>query len=299
MVASDPVEMASFEHDADVTPQPSVSDDKKEHGHTHGHGHSHEHSEAAALIVALGTVTVGGATFTIDRDGQPEAGKITEFGVELVGASTVVPSSAWLANPDGAKVCDPVSGEGHDSHWHFNVEPLEPIKKSKFVLQVGTEEVAVDFARGAQPVNGGILSVVKAAHAPEWRGFLELKLHGDAGDLELWLYESFPISNWKVAGKPKPLDVPIETVICLSFASPEGKTLEMRVRNGDKNEDEDGTPNMRGSATNYFIFPGETGADADWLVGEKARYMLTVSFEAGGKSYAADPFILVPHEALG
>ena len=39
---------------------------KKEHGHGHGHGHSHshEHNEQAAKIVALGAVTVGGATFT-------------------------------------------------------------------------------------------------------------------------------------------------------------------------------------------------------------------------------------------
>ena len=151
------------------------------------HGHSHDHADGhCPEVVALGTLTLGGATFAIDREGQIEAGKESTFGVELVGAAKAVPTAAWLANPDGEKLCDPAPGEGHDQHWHFTVEPLMPVKKSKFVLRVGEEEAAIDFARGAAPCNDGILTVLKAAHAPEWRGYLELKLHGDAGDLELW-----------------------------------------------------------------------------------------------------------------
>jgi hypothetical protein len=95
-----------------------------------------------------------------------------------------------------------------------------------------------------------------------------------------------------------PFDVPKDTVIQLAFPRHDGKTLEMHVRNGDQNEDEDGTPNMRGSGTNYFIFPGESGQDASWLKGEQWRGIVTVAFEANGKSYACDPFVLVPHEAL-
>ena len=177
-----------------------------------------------------------------------------------------------------------------------------PVKKSKFVLQVGQEEVVVDYARGAQPINGGLLSVVKAAHAPDWRGFLELKLHGDAGDLELWLYDKFPVSNWSAkGGKPTPFDVPKETVMTLTFPSHQGKTITMSIRNGDQNEDEEGTPNMRDGRTNYFIFPGESGQDPAWLIGETVtswRGLVTVSFEVDGKAYVADPFVLVPHDAL-
>ena len=55
---------------------------------------------------------------------------------------------------------------------------------------------------------------------------------------------------------------------------------------------------MRDGGTNYFIFPGESGADQEWLKGEKWRGVATVAFEADGKSYACDPFVLVPHEAL-
>ena len=47
-----------------------------------------------------------------------------------------------------------VVGDG-EGHWHFNVTPLYPVKKSKFVLQVGEEEAVVDFARGAAPCSAG------------------------------------------------------------------------------------------------------------------------------------------------
>ena len=127
--------MASFEHNADMSTDQGEKKQKQEHAH----GHSHSHGEGAefAKIVALGTVTVGGATFSIDREGQVAAGQETEFGVEHVGGAAVKPTAAWLANPDGEKVSEPVSSEDHNQHWHFKVYPLMPIKKSKFVLRVG------------------------------------------------------------------------------------------------------------------------------------------------------------------
>jgi len=288
---------SAYEHDADMGPGPADESDekkqKKEHTHGHSHGHGHEHShEHIAKVVALGTVTVGGTTFAIDREGQVEAGLETTFGVEIVGGGTAVPTSAWIANPDGEKLCDPVSGDGHDNHWHFTVCPLVPVKKSVFVLKVGNEEVVVDWARLAAPCKDGILSVLKAADAPEWRGFLEVKLHGDAGDMEMWLHAR------NEGSRPTPLDVPKETVLRLTSSSHAGKTVELRVRNMDKNEDEAGAANMRNDRTNYFIFPGESGQDPEWLKGEKWRGMVTVAFEAEGKSYGCEPFILVPHEAL-
>ena len=162
-----------------------VSFDSKKDEQSHGHGHSHEHADGAkAEVVAIGCLTLGGATFAIDREGQVEAGKETTFGVELVGDTKAVPTAAWLANPDGEKLNDPVKGDGHDAHWHFTMTPLMPVKKSKFILKVGEEEAAIDFARGAAPCNDGLLTVFKAAGAPDFKAYLELKLHGDAGDLE-------------------------------------------------------------------------------------------------------------------
>jgi len=262
---------SAYEHDmtpADVT-DGAAKEEKKEHGHGHSHDHDDDHIPE---IVALGCVTVGGATFTIDREGQIEAGKDTTFGVELVGAAKAVPSGAWLANPDGEKLCDPVVSEDHAEHWHFTVCPLMPVKKSKFVLSVGKEEATVDFAHQTAPCNGGILSVFKGV------GFCELKLHDDAGDLELWLYTKATWQAKRKPGKPTPFDIPKETVVTLTFPSHAGKSVELRVRNMEQNEDEDGKPNMRGGATNYFVFPGESGQDPEWLMGEKWRGLVTVAF---------------------
>jgi len=267
-----------------------VTDEKKQE---HGHGHSHDHAEGEhAEIVGLGAVTVAGSTFIVDREGQVAAGGETEFGVEHVGGAKTVPSMAWLENPDGEKLCDPVVGEGHDQHWHFKVTPLMPVKKSKFVLMVdGVKSPPLDFKHGAKPCNGGILAVFNA-------GFLELKLHDDAGDLELWLYAPSSTADDFKRNKPDPFDLPKDSVIRLTFPNHDGKTIELRIRNDDKNEDEEGKPNMRGGVTNYFIFPGESEQDPKWLMGEKWRGTVTMAFESGGKSYVCDPFVLVPHGAL-
>ena len=72
----------------------------------------------------------------------------------------------------------------------------------------------------------------------------------------------------------------------------------MRVRNGDKNEDEEVTPNMQSVGTNYFIFSGESGQDLEWLKGEEWRGVVAMRFEVDDKSFMCDPFVLVPHEAL-
>ena len=53
-----------------------------------------------------------------------------------------------------------------------------------------------------------------------------------------------------------------------------------------------------GGKTNYFIFPGESGQDPEWLKGEDWRGTVKVAFDADGKTYACDPFVLVPHDAL-
>ena len=58
-------EFAMAEHSADMTPSLLVDPDEKKQKMDHGHGHSHDHADgsAPAKIVALGTVTLGGATF--------------------------------------------------------------------------------------------------------------------------------------------------------------------------------------------------------------------------------------------
>ncbi|MCG8586221.1 MAG: hypothetical protein MI757_16055 [Pirellulales bacterium] len=117
-------------------------------------------------------------------------------------------------------------------------------------------------------------------------GFVELKLHDDKGDLELWLARDQLITQ--------PIDVPSNSEIQISFLNIDGKTVVLRVRNDDQNEDEDGTPNMRNGKTNYFIFPGDSGQDASWLMGADFKSAVQVTFSADGKTYTSEEFALVP-----
>ncbi len=131
--------------------------------------------------------------------------------------------------------------------------------------------------------------VVAALHGGA--GFVELKLHDDKGDLELWLGKDREMKE--------PLDVPANTVINVSFKDLPGKSATLSVRNNDKNEDEDGKPNLRGGMTNYFIFPGNSGQDPSWLMGQKFRSKVDLSFTADGKNYQSEEFVLVPHTHAG
>lgn len=118
-------------------------------------------------------------------------------------------------------------------------------------------------------------------------GHLELKLHDDKGDLELWLArdEKFAV----------PFDLPLDTKVTITFLDKDGRTVELAVRNRDRNEDEDGKPTVREGKTNYFIFPGGSGQDASWLKGEGFVARVRVSFEAAGKAYKSSNFDLRPH----
>ena len=115
------------------------------------------------------------------------------------------------------------------------------------------------------------------------QGTLELKLHDDKGDLELWLMDS----------SGKPFDLPLDATITISFDA--GKSVKLRVRNKDQNEDEAENPNNRNGMTNYFIFPGETGADASWLVGKSFKDQVVVSFDKSGSQIKSGKFELTPH----
>ena len=268
------------------------------HADDHDHGHSHSHADGHnSQIVALGIVTPGGATFAVDREGQIEPGKTTTFQVELLGNGPP-PRDAWLEDGDGQRVCEPAFGEGNGpravspmDHFQYTLTPTRAA--SKFVLRVGKATEAIDLAAGAAPCNGGILAPLHAPADREWKGFVELKLHDDGGDLELWLYAGV------VDGTPAPFDVPQETVVRVSFPFL-AQTAEMRIRNGERNEDEAGTASMRDGRTNYFIFPGESGADAAWLQGGEWSGVAVVTFETpdDGKSYGCEPLVLVPHAAL-
>ncbi len=136
----------------------------------------------------------------------------------------------------------------------------------------------------------GVVAAFKDADGKP-AGFLELKLHDDKGDLELWL-----AADEKIA---QPFDASLDTKVQVKFIDKAGKTVELAPRNRNQNEDEDGHPNVRDGKTNYFIFPGETGQDAAWLMGAEFQSMVTATFAVDGKTYTSQGFLLVPHTHAG
>lgn len=116
--------------------------------------------------------------------------------------------------------------------------------------------------------------------------FAELKLHDDKGDLELWLTMD------EIGGKP--FDLLLDSDITVSFPKL-AKEVTLKVRNRENNEDEGGKGNIRDGKTNYFIFPGETVANAVFLTGKDFSSEAVISFVADGVKYSAEPFMLRPH----
>lgn len=118
-------------------------------------------------------------------------------------------------------------------------------------------------------------------------GFVELKLHDDKGDLELWLTKDKDGSE--------PFDLALDSVIQVSFPELDSKVVKLKIRNDKENEDENGQGNIREKKTNYFIFPGDSKADPSFLVGKKFSSKVIVSFTSEGVKYSTKPFKLSPH----
>lgn len=268
-----------------IAPEEDDEDDDGEHGHGHshgvGHGEGHDHGGG---IVSLGNLTIGSESFMVDREAQVDKNFYTTFGVERVGPGDSTGFTAWVQDGKGQKISDPVPGEIHGGHLHFTVLPKASDAET-FAVSCGDKVSAISVHPGAAPTEGGIMSPIE--EDGKLAGFIEFKLHDDAGDLELWLCKDGCMSE--------PLDFPASTSITVTFATHGDKTVQLGVRNHEENEDEDGNPTMRDGKTNYFIFPGESGQDPSWLEDSKFRSTTVVKFTAEGKTYATPPFVLVPH----
>lgn len=152
----------------------------------------------------------------------------------------------------------------------------------------GDDHHADDEGHGHDHDAGGSDGVVaQVLQGEEKVGWLRLKLHDDKGDLELWLARDGEFAE--------PFDLPLDQTITVTFTDKESRTAELAARNREQNEDEDGTPTARDGKTNYFIFPGDRGADASWLKGADFLATVKVSFAADGKDYTTSQFVLRPH----
>ena len=277
------------------------------HGHDHGPGgHSHgdetqqtegggEGHDDHGDRVDLGEVTVVGRHFSVARFGNVEPGKEAGFEVSVDGDAAGLSPFLWVEDAGGEQVGGPESGSLENGKWHFHVTPRAdggmPMRVVLRLRHDGKDE------RAGLPLSGhghehqdtphdGVLAALKDASGKQV-GHIELKLHDDKGDLELWIA--------KDDGITQPLDLSLDVKPTVTFVDHDGRKVELAVRNTDKNEDEDGNPNIRGGKTNYFIFPGDTGADASWLKGKEFRSIVSVSIPAEGGALTSAEFVLKPH----
>ncbi len=255
------------------------------HGHTHGGANHH------GAIVGLGQVALGGESFAIARHGACEPGKESAFVVSRVGPGSRAGLFLWLEDDAGEQICAPAQGDRSGDDWHFHVTPRsDAAAAARVVLRLREgdldERAALSVLPGAAPRHDGIAAPIIGDDGSV-AGFLELKLHDDKGDLELWLAEDAAMTG--------PLDLPLDAVIGVTFLDHGDRKVELRVRNREANEDEDGQGNIRSGRSNYFIFPGESGADASWLRGASFRSAVSVVIPSPSGSLASAIFMLVPH----
>ncbi len=113
-------------------------------------------------------------------------------------------------------------------------------------------------------------------------GTIEIKLHDDAGDLEVWL------TRGGYGGEP--WRQPLDTTLSLNFHGRD-QQLTLAVRDRERNEDESGASTIHQGSTDYFVFPGNSGSDASWLMGADFAAKVELRFTAA----TTGTFILRPH----
>ncbi len=251
-----------------------------------------DHGEA----VELGQVEILGHSFAVTRLGDVVAGQEAAFRVTLASGPAGAQLARlslflWLENEEGKSLNAAAKGSVERDGLHFHATPRKDAGLPNAVVLRLRANGGDD--RSKLPLDGhghvheetphhGIMAALAGG-----AGHLELKLHDDKGDLELWLT--------KDSVGEQPLDLPMSTVIRVTLIDKDNRTVELRIRNGDRNEDEDDVANIRDGKTNYFIFPGATGADATWLQGKTFNSLTVVELKIDGKTVRSEEFSLAPH----
>ena len=113
-------------------------------------------------------------------------------------------------------------------------------------------------------------------------GAIEIKLHDDAGDLEVWLIRGgFGGEPWRLS---------IDSALTLDFTDLD-KKVTLAVRDRERNEDESGASTILEGKTDYFVFPGPREVDASWLMGADFAAKVELSFDQA----TTGSFVLRPH----
>lgn len=272
------------------------SDDHDDHADHHGHD-DHEGTHGGAIVVSSDHK----AHFEIVHHEDEKMVTLYVLDGNMAPRGIGDAPILNLVGEDGSVritgVMTATTGEAAASEWNFSHDLLAGHPEGRFRVKIGSNTYTPkcsyeghdhDGHGDTGPQDG----MVAAFSGPSGEaGFLELKLHDDKGDLELWIASNEDITN--------PMDLPLGSKITVTFTQPKATTVVLQARNQDKNEDEDGKANNRDGKTNYFIFPGDTGADAAWLMGKSFEGQVTVTFSHGDKEFTTAAFELIPHSHDG
>ena len=212
---------------------------------------------------------------------------VRELHAELLLAGKAVTKETIPSNVADAQQVELILGDLTNLISGLAAEELDDASLSDLVLGLHPVIAKLIDAAGMPHIhanegtNSGFLFPVFDSEGKQ-TGTIEIKLHDDAGDLEVWLkkggYEGEP---WRL---------PLDTTLILDFPA-DGKKVTLAVRDLKRNEDESGESTIFEGTTDYFIFPGETGADASWLMGADFAAKAELSFEGA----TSGSFVLRPH----
>lgn len=246
----------------------------------------------------LGHVKLVGLEMSVTRFGELVPGVEGAIEVAIVDGAEVdgdLRVFLWVENRAGDQLMAPSSGHAEGGHLHFHVnarkgsgDPYRVVLRAR--LNGADERASLPLdGHGHEHLDTPHEGVVApfASSDGKTTGHLELKLHDDKGDLELWLARDEAISQ--------PFDLPLDTAVTVKFIDVGNREVALAVRNRETNEDEGGDANILDGRTHYFIYPSQPGVDASWLQGETFQSIVEVSWTADGQTYRSNEFVLVPH----
>lgn len=268
-------------------------------GGTEEGGHGHGESKSIASL------TVGGAMFEVKVGGTAAPGGEAFYDVipqDDAGKADGAKLSLWFEDANGEMV-SPADSKGFNGTSYHGHLAVPAGKNAAAYLKIRFRSGDVDdektvplpesltkggghehgHGHGAHGPHGGMIGHL---HGNGMSGHVELKLHDDKGDLELWLYAD---GDCKV-----PFDVSLDANIEATFPELKDRMAELRPRDREKNADESGNANVRDGKTNYFVFPGNTDVDTEWLRGTFSS-PVKLTIKIGETVYETDAFTLAPH----
>ena len=212
---------------------------------------------------------------------------VRELLPDLLEAGMAVKSASVPSNIAERKEVELILGDLKNLIDGIETEGLDDSTLSDLVLGLHPviakliEAAGMPHIHANEGPNSGFLFPVFDGDGKQM-GTIEIKLHDDAGDLEVWL------KSGGYGGEPWRLS--LDTRLTLDFPS-EGKTVVLAVRDKERNEDESGESTIFEGSTDYFVFPADTGADASWLMGAEFAAKAELSFDGA----TTGSFVLRPH----